>query len=268
MTRSLSEMAILPECPLRPRGIQKGILSWRHFGESGKNFIEIGKRPEIQETMLRSALPLETDGISQRRRINAKAQTWKKKLGSLCSRPGCLPKNPGSFQSRHNQAASPGRKHPAAAVELTSNDLREIENASSNIKVEGARYPEAIEKMTGLWKVNPCTRQKLIPLPVRHRRWPPPRSRGAIQPKTTYRSKSYSVVSAIPIFTRYVMSGANSCPPCTRLFRAMRSSAVSPRSAQQSPNSSPATSPRSAAWSTRTARVPSAALALSSSAQT
>jgi len=28
------------------------------FGESGKNFIEIGKRPKIQETMLRRALPL------------------------------------------------------------------------------------------------------------------------------------------------------------------------------------------------------------------
>ena len=38
----------------------------------------------------------------------------------------------------------------AAAVELTAGDLREIESASSKIKVEGARYPEAIEKMTGL----------------------------------------------------------------------------------------------------------------------
>jgi aryl-alcohol dehydrogenase-like predicted oxidoreductase len=38
----------------------------------------------------------------------------------------------------------------AAAVHLTSDDLREIESASSKIKVEGARYPEAIEKMTGL----------------------------------------------------------------------------------------------------------------------
>jgi hypothetical protein len=28
------------------------------FGESGKNFIEIGKRPKVQETMLRRALPL------------------------------------------------------------------------------------------------------------------------------------------------------------------------------------------------------------------
>jgi aryl-alcohol dehydrogenase-like predicted oxidoreductase len=38
----------------------------------------------------------------------------------------------------------------AVGIQLTSDDLREIESASSNIKVEGARYPEAIEKMTGL----------------------------------------------------------------------------------------------------------------------
>ncbi len=38
----------------------------------------------------------------------------------------------------------------AVTVELTADDLREIETASSKIKVEGARYPEAIEKMTGL----------------------------------------------------------------------------------------------------------------------
>ena len=38
----------------------------------------------------------------------------------------------------------------ALAVELTSGDLRDIESAAAKIKVEGARYPEAIEKMTGL----------------------------------------------------------------------------------------------------------------------
>jgi aryl-alcohol dehydrogenase-like predicted oxidoreductase len=38
----------------------------------------------------------------------------------------------------------------AVAVELTSNDLREIDAASSNIKIEGDRYPERLEKMTGL----------------------------------------------------------------------------------------------------------------------
>ena len=38
----------------------------------------------------------------------------------------------------------------AAEVELTAGDLREIDEASAKIKVEGARYPEALEKMTGI----------------------------------------------------------------------------------------------------------------------
>jgi aryl-alcohol dehydrogenase-like predicted oxidoreductase len=37
----------------------------------------------------------------------------------------------------------------AASIELTSEDLREIENAASKIKVRGARYPEHLEKMAG-----------------------------------------------------------------------------------------------------------------------
>ena len=37
----------------------------------------------------------------------------------------------------------------AAAVELSSDDLREIDSAASEIVVEGARYPEHIERMTG-----------------------------------------------------------------------------------------------------------------------
>jgi aryl-alcohol dehydrogenase-like predicted oxidoreductase len=38
----------------------------------------------------------------------------------------------------------------AAAVELTSDDLREIESAASKITVQGARYPEHLERMTNL----------------------------------------------------------------------------------------------------------------------
>ena len=37
----------------------------------------------------------------------------------------------------------------AAAVELTPDDLREIESTASKIKVQGARYPEKLEQMTG-----------------------------------------------------------------------------------------------------------------------
>lgn len=38
----------------------------------------------------------------------------------------------------------------SVAVELTSDDLSEINNAASKITVQGARYPEAMEKKTGL----------------------------------------------------------------------------------------------------------------------
>ena len=38
----------------------------------------------------------------------------------------------------------------AAAIELSGDHLQQIEDAASKIKVEGARYPEHIEKMTGL----------------------------------------------------------------------------------------------------------------------
>jgi aryl-alcohol dehydrogenase-like predicted oxidoreductase len=37
----------------------------------------------------------------------------------------------------------------AVAVELTSDDLREIDSAASKITVQGARYPEELERMTG-----------------------------------------------------------------------------------------------------------------------
>jgi aryl-alcohol dehydrogenase-like predicted oxidoreductase len=37
----------------------------------------------------------------------------------------------------------------SVAIELTSDDLREIDSAASKIKVEGARYPEKLEQMTG-----------------------------------------------------------------------------------------------------------------------
>ena len=38
----------------------------------------------------------------------------------------------------------------AVSVELTADDLRQIDEAASKIKVEGDRYPEQIEKMSGL----------------------------------------------------------------------------------------------------------------------
>ena len=38
----------------------------------------------------------------------------------------------------------------AASIELTADDLRDIDSAASQIPVQGARYPEHLERMTGL----------------------------------------------------------------------------------------------------------------------
>jgi aryl-alcohol dehydrogenase-like predicted oxidoreductase len=37
----------------------------------------------------------------------------------------------------------------AAAAEFTADDLREIESAASKIAVQGNRYPENLEELTG-----------------------------------------------------------------------------------------------------------------------
>jgi aryl-alcohol dehydrogenase-like predicted oxidoreductase len=37
----------------------------------------------------------------------------------------------------------------AAEINLTPGDLRDIENAASEITVHGARYPERLEQLTG-----------------------------------------------------------------------------------------------------------------------
>ena len=37
----------------------------------------------------------------------------------------------------------------AASIELTPEDLREIDDVAAKITVQGARYPEKLEQMTG-----------------------------------------------------------------------------------------------------------------------
>jgi hypothetical protein len=51
--------------------------------------------------------------------------------------------------SRHHQAASARGKHRAAEIELTADDLAEIERAAAAITVEGERYPAHLLATTG-----------------------------------------------------------------------------------------------------------------------
>ena len=51
---------------------------------------------------------------------------------------------------RHPQAAPLEENIGAADVELSADELTEIEDAASKIHVEGGRYSEAAERMTNL----------------------------------------------------------------------------------------------------------------------
>ncbi len=64
--------------------------------------------------------------------------------------PGCSPRSRGSFRSRGPRSCSAWRRTSAPpTLELTPDDLREIESAASKITVQGARYPEHLQKLVG-----------------------------------------------------------------------------------------------------------------------
>jgi hypothetical protein len=64
--------------------------------------------------------------------------------------PGCSPRSRGSSRSQAPRSSIAWKRIPAASIELTNDDLREIDDAASKITIEGARYPEALEQRTGL----------------------------------------------------------------------------------------------------------------------
>jgi hypothetical protein len=87
-------------------------------------------------------------------------------------------------------------------------------------------------KLASDLKLGACTKQKPIPLPAQPLLLTEQRSRDAIPPDTTYRSRSSSAESATPIYMQPGTSGASSCRRLIRSCPAMRSLAASRRSAQ------------------------------------
>jgi hypothetical protein len=51
--------------------------------------------------------------------------------------------------SRRHEAAPLEENIGAAALELTPDDLHEIDSAASKVAVQGDRYPEGLEQLTG-----------------------------------------------------------------------------------------------------------------------
>jgi aryl-alcohol dehydrogenase-like predicted oxidoreductase len=126
------------------------------YSPLGKGFLtgKIGENAKFESTDFRSTLPRFTPealkanqalinllaGIGERKKATPAqiALAW-----LLAQKPWIVP-IPGTTKL-HRLDENIG----AISVELTPADLRDIENAASKIAVQGARYPEKLEQMTG-----------------------------------------------------------------------------------------------------------------------
>jgi aryl-alcohol dehydrogenase-like predicted oxidoreductase len=126
------------------------------FSPLGRGFLtgKISENTTFDSTDLRSALPRFTPEARKANQalVDLLGEIAKRKKATpaqialawlLAQKPWIVP-IPGTTKL-HRLEENIG----AAAIELTPADVREIENAASKIEVQGARYPEKLEQMTG-----------------------------------------------------------------------------------------------------------------------
>ena len=126
------------------------------YSPLGKGFLtgKIDENAKFDSTDFRSTLPRFTPEALKANQalIDLLAQIAKRKQATpaqialawlLAQKPWIVP-IPGTTKL-HRLDENIG----AVAVELTPDDLREIESAASKITVQGARYPEKLEQLTG-----------------------------------------------------------------------------------------------------------------------
>jgi aryl-alcohol dehydrogenase-like predicted oxidoreductase len=144
-----------PEKELLPALAELGI-GFVPFSPLGKGFLtgQIDENTAFDSTDFRNIVPRFTPenrkanlalvdrlaGIAERKQATSAqlALAW-----LLAQKPGVVP-IPGTTKL-HRLEENLG----AAAIELTPEDLREIESAASQVAVQGARYPEHLDRLTG-----------------------------------------------------------------------------------------------------------------------
>jgi aryl-alcohol dehydrogenase-like predicted oxidoreductase len=127
------------------------------YSPLGKGFLtgKINSTEDIGKSDFRSTLPrFQQDAIRANQgivdllaRIGAEKQATPAQIALawlLAQKPWIVP-IPGTTKLHRLE-----ENIAAANVELTSEDLRQIDEAAKQIPIEGERYPEHIEKMTGL----------------------------------------------------------------------------------------------------------------------
>ena len=156
--------ALQSEYSLWTRGPEKEVLpaveelgiGFVPYSPLGKGFLtgKMDENTKLDSSDFRNILPRFTPeamranralvdllgSIGQRRRRHPLRSHWL----------GCWPGSRGLYRSRAPRNSRASRKISVQLpVELTPEDLRDIESAASEITVQGARYPEHIEQMTG-----------------------------------------------------------------------------------------------------------------------
>jgi len=126
------------------------------FGPLGKGFLTgtVDEKMIFDRADLRSVIPRFTPEarVANRALVDLLAGVAKRKkatpaqiaLAWLLTRKPWIVPIPGTTKLERLE-----ENIGAAAVELTPDDIREIDSASSRITVHGARYPEHLEKLTG-----------------------------------------------------------------------------------------------------------------------
>ena len=144
-----------PERELLPTCAELGI-GFVPFSPLGRGFLtgKIDAKREFDKNDIRSVLPRfnEENRRANQAMIELLAQIAERKNATpaqialawlLAQKPWIVP-IPGTTKL-HRLEENLG----AARLELTANDLREIEDASERIEVQGARYPEEMQKLVG-----------------------------------------------------------------------------------------------------------------------
>jgi len=144
-----------PEAEVLPTLEELGI-GFVSFSPLGKGFLtgKINENTKLDSTDFRNTLPRFTPEALKANQalVDLLAEIGKRKKATpaqvalawlLAQKPWIVP-IPGTTKL-HRLDENLG----AAAVELTPEDLRDIETAASSIKVHGARYPEQHERLTG-----------------------------------------------------------------------------------------------------------------------
>ena len=144
-----------PEVELLPTVAELGI-GFVAYSPLGRGFLTgaINENTRFDNSDFRNTLPRFTP---EARKVN---QTFVELLGKIAQKKNATPAQIGIawlLEQKPWIVPIPGTTKlqrlqeniGAVDVELSADDLREINHAASKIKVEGARYPETLDQMTG-----------------------------------------------------------------------------------------------------------------------